>query len=174
MPSAISNPSPTSTTHSDSARHHVRVGCPQSPDGPRAPYPSAELGRISPDGVSYVGGAHWATVLDSIAELKEHLDWELDDSQSVATAEESLPGSPVTGPLLLCGPPRRTTREEILASVPPRPVVDRWISKYFNALDMAPGTCSLILPLFIVSCIILVHGLVPAGTSSSTCQRVLS
>lgn len=105
-----------------------------------APSPSTELGRISPDGVSYVGGSHWAAVLDSIAELKDHFDRELDGSQGLATVEEPSAGSPVTGPMLLYGSPKRATQEEILASVPPRPVVDRLISKYFNTLDMAPGT----------------------------------
>ncbi|KAK4201204.1 transcriptional activator protein acu-15 [Triangularia verruculosa] len=108
--------------------------------------PSVDLGRISSDGISYVGDAHWAAVLDSIAELKEHLD--ADDSYTLVPSDEEESAnaraphprqSRNSGPMLLYGCPTRASHDEILASIPARPVVDRLISKYFNALDMAPA-----------------------------------
>ncbi|KAK4176930.1 transcriptional activator protein acu-15 [Triangularia setosa] len=113
---------------------------------PATTTPSVDLGRISSDGVSYVGDAHWAAVLDSIAELKEHLDAE--DSYTLVPSDDEEPSSApashllpprTTGPMLLYGCPTRASHHEILASIPVRPVVDRLISKYFNALDMAPA-----------------------------------
>ena len=105
-------------------------------DASPSPAPS-ELGRISPNGVCYVGSAHWAAVLDSIAELRDHFEKE------ELRAQEAPVPEPVkrldSEPLLLYGCPEMATEAEIIASVPPRPVVDRLVSRFFNAGDMASG-----------------------------------
>ena len=45
----------------------------------------------------------------------------------------------MNGPELLYGGSPNITKEEILASIPPRTITDRLVSKYFNALDVAPS-----------------------------------
>ncbi|KAI0110368.1 hypothetical protein GGR51DRAFT_89166 [Nemania sp. FL0031] len=72
----------------------------------------------------YVSTAHWAAILDGIADLKEN-------------THQPAHGSSSSHPQLLygCMP---TSREAILATLPPRPTVDRGISCYFNRLDLAP------------------------------------
>lgn len=88
-------------------------------------------------GANYVGSAHWAAVLDGIAELKDHLDNEEShhsDSQGV-----DPPYPQVTGPQLLYGCPKPADKDEILSSIPARSVVDRLVSRYFNSFEMSPG-----------------------------------
>ncbi|KAJ8130754.1 hypothetical protein O1611_g2873 [Lasiodiplodia mahajangana] len=72
----------------------------------------------------YVSGAHWTAILDSIADLKEN-------------ADQPGHGSSSSHPQLLYGC-KPISREAILATLPPRPTVDRGISCYFNRLDIAP------------------------------------
>ncbi|KFZ18639.1 hypothetical protein V502_04012 [Pseudogymnoascus sp. VKM F-4520 (FW-2644)] len=88
------------------------------------------LGRIkvSTSSTSYVSNAHWAAVLDGISDLKDCFEKE-DDS----------PQPEYASPQLLYGSLNRASKSEILNSIPPRPVVDRLVSRYFNALDMAPA-----------------------------------
>lgn len=88
------------------------------------------LGRIkvSTSSTRYVSNAHWAAVLDGISDLKDHFEKE-DDS----------PQPEYASPKLLYGSLNHASKSEILSSIPPRPVVDRLVSRYFNALDMAPG-----------------------------------
>lgn len=93
--------------------------------------------KLTTSGVSYVNSAHWAAVLDGIAELKDH--FEREDERLLVRCSSEPPKPYLAGPQLLYGCPRYATKEEILAAIPPRPVVDRLISRYFNALDMAPG-----------------------------------
>ncbi|KAH9909068.1 hypothetical protein F4778DRAFT_715127 [Xylariomycetidae sp. FL2044] len=86
-------------------------------------------------GPSYVSSAHWEAVLDGIAELKEHFN---DEEQETREAFEPSP-LPLDGPQLLYGCVVFATREEILASVPPRPVVDQLVSRYFDSFEMSPA-----------------------------------
>jgi hypothetical protein len=79
---------------------------------------------------NYVGSAHWAAVLDSIAELKDHFAQEEEICKIVTDVDSSWPQ-------LLYGCPR-ATEDQILSSIPPRQVVDRLVSRYFT-LDIAPG-----------------------------------
>lgn len=85
---------------------------------------------------NYVGSSHWAAVLDSIAELKEHFEQE-EENRNMAT--ELYPPNSVqpTWPQLLYGL-QPVTKAEILSSIPPRRAVDRLVSKYFT-LDIASG-----------------------------------
>ncbi|CAM1504947.1 Fc.00g025380.m01.CDS01 [Cosmosporella sp. VM-42] len=95
--------------------------------------------QLTNSGTSYVSSAHWAAVLDGIAELKDRFEEEEEESQQ-ARCRVSEPSYPDwTGPQLLYGCPKFVTKEEILASVPTRPVVDRLVSRYFNSFEMSPA-----------------------------------
>ena len=101
---------------------------------------SDTFGRISLENheTSYVGSAHWTAILDSIAELKDLFEDE-DDDYDLAdphTGTGRLP--PTERPILLFGSNRDATKLEILSSIPLRPVVDRLISSFFSAMDVAP------------------------------------
>ncbi|ORY69646.1 uncharacterized protein BCR38DRAFT_419689 [Pseudomassariella vexata] len=84
--------------------------------------------------VSSGGSDQWAAILDSISELKGLVK---DDADAVE-ATQSVASHHVPGPRLLYGSSRPIEKPEILASIPPRPVVDRIISKYFNSMELAP------------------------------------
>jgi hypothetical protein len=89
-----------------------------------------DCGSMNPNGsgtANYVGGAHWATILDSIAELKDQV---AEEEQMALDIESSAPQ-------LLYGC-RRATKEQILSSIQPREVMDQLVSNYFT-LDVSPG-----------------------------------
>lgn len=93
--------------------------------------------RIQDSGVSYVSNSHWAAVLDSIAELRDHLEQDVKLHKEIKyDPDPHIFPSPQ---LFYSGGCAHVTIESILESVPPRPVVDRLISRYFNDLDMASG-----------------------------------
>lgn len=85
---------------------------------------------------NYVGSTHWAAVLDSIAELKEHFEQE-EDIRNMATDFNPPNSVHSSWPQLLYGC-QRVTKAEILSSIPPRRAADRLVSRYFT-LDIAPG-----------------------------------
>lgn len=85
-------------------------------------------------GAEYVGSAHWAAVLDSISELKDHYEEE-EEARMLVNNGRVPYRSP--GPLLLYQPVN-VTKAEILASIPARPVVDRMVARYFFLRDTAP------------------------------------
>ncbi|RKL26669.1 hypothetical protein BFJ72_g13629 [Fusarium proliferatum] len=89
-------------------------------------------------GANYVGSSHWAAVLDGIAELKDHFDNEEELSHPDVQGVES-PGAEMTGPQLFYGCRKPASKDEILASIPTRPVVDRLVSRYFNSFEMSPA-----------------------------------
>ncbi|KAJ5939033.1 transcriptional regulator family: Fungal Specific TF [Penicillium verhagenii] len=76
----------------------------------------------------YVGGTHWAAILDRIADLKEQLERE---------GNENIEKPALLHTLLLYGC-KSASKEDILAALPDRPTVDRYVSQYFNRLDLAP------------------------------------
>ena len=103
---------------------------------------SDTFGRISLENreTSYVGSAHWTAILDSIAELKDHFEDEDDDDDFDLADPRMETGRlpPTERPILLFGSNRDATKLDILSSLPLRPVVDRLISGYFSAMDVAP------------------------------------
>lgn len=102
-----------------------------------APSPaSSEYGSMRPHshGAEYVGSAHWAAVLDSISELRDHYEEE-EEARMLINNDRVPYRSP--GPLLLYQPVN-VTKAEILASIPARPVVDRMVARYFLLRDTAP------------------------------------
>lgn len=74
-------------------------------------------------GTSYVQSVHWEAILTKIRGLKEDL----------VTDTKAPPGSH-----LFYGPNRHATRDEILAAVPPRPVVDRLMALHFDSYIITP------------------------------------
>jgi hypothetical protein len=82
---------------------------------------------------NYVGGSHWAAVLDSISELKGNVEQE--EIRNIETHSHNAVSSSSPGLLYGC---QRATKAEILSSIPPRRVADRLVSRYLT-LDIASG-----------------------------------
>ncbi|TGO19249.1 hypothetical protein BTUL_0005g00980 [Botrytis tulipae] len=89
------------------------------------------IGRISVEDEvqNYVGGAHWAAILENIAGLKESLGSE-EWPQGIASGKNTY-----GGPELLLGDNRKSSRESILACLPSKPLVDNLVDRYFTAID---------------------------------------
>ncbi|KIW13771.1 hypothetical protein PV08_08962 [Exophiala spinifera] len=79
--------------------------------------------NLCESGSSYVQSGHWEAILTKIRGLKEDL---VTDSM------------PPLGSHLFYGPNRHANRDEILAAVPPRPVVDRLMALHFDAYILNP------------------------------------
>ncbi|KAE8167967.1 hypothetical protein BDV40DRAFT_130824 [Aspergillus tamarii] len=77
----------------------------------------------------YVGGTHWAAILEGIADLKQQLAGE--DDKDV---ERPM----MLHTFLLYGC-KSATKEDILAALPDKAATDRYVSRYFNLLDLAPS-----------------------------------
>ncbi|KIM92882.1 hypothetical protein OIDMADRAFT_173659 [Oidiodendron maius Zn] len=90
--------------------------------------------RLHSHGVKYVGSVHWAAVLDSISELKDYYEEE-EEARMLATDGHAPYSSP--GPRLFYQP-IQATKNDILASIPARPAVDRMVARYFNIQNTAP------------------------------------
>ncbi|GIJ90088.1 hypothetical protein Asppvi_009038 [Aspergillus pseudoviridinutans] len=99
--------------------------------------PASDCGslQLTQSSTNYVNSAHWAAILDGIADLKILLDEE-EVQENTQLDEPSF--AQRGGPQLLYGCTSLLTKEEILAAIPERPVVDRLISGYFNSFDMSP------------------------------------
>ncbi|KAM3517821.1 hypothetical protein NHJ13051_008664, partial [Beauveria bassiana] len=87
--------------------------------------------------VSYVSSSHWAAVLDSIVDLRNHLSEEEDTILPVP--ELTRANSEIVKPQLFYSGQLDDTVASIISNLPPRPTVDRLLSRYFNDLDIAPG-----------------------------------
>ncbi|KAH0522939.1 hypothetical protein TsFJ059_006719 [Trichoderma semiorbis] len=122
------------------AQSHASISRSRDRDRAGSPAPS-EPGsmRLHSQGVgvgaSYVGSVHWAAVLDSISELRDHYEEE-EEARMLATSDHVLLQSP--GPRLLYEP-IQATKAHLLASIPARPVVDRMVARYFNAEGVVPA-----------------------------------
>ncbi|KAL0930850.1 fungal specific transcription factor [Colletotrichum truncatum] len=94
--------------------------------------------RVSASESRYVGTGHWASILDSIAELKDHLEAE-EETQTSSAASVSLSTTDdyMEMPLLYNNKPISIV--DIVGSIPSKQIVDRYISYYFNSLDFASG-----------------------------------
>ncbi|GLA64645.1 hypothetical protein AtubIFM54640_006369 [Aspergillus tubingensis] len=91
--------------------------------------------QITESELQYVAGEHWAAILDSIADLKAHCDRE-EQARMAGSIEEMSVKPSHRHALLLYGCERAASRAEIIAAFPPKAAVDRYISKYFNYLDL--------------------------------------
>ncbi|KZF19520.1 putative fungal-specific transcription factor, partial [Xylona heveae TC161] len=108
--------------------------------------------HVGPSELRYVGGDHWAAILDGIADLKDHFDREEqlrlayspdqffqdDNGNADGSNPPARPDSLHT--LLLYGCPRPRSRAEILEALPPKSAVDRYVSRYFNYLDLVASS----------------------------------
>ena len=99
-------------------------------------------GRLKINGgeTSYVGSAHWASILDGITDLRrelddvsenedaEHGDWQHEEEITNAAMSTSHAHS-------LLHSPKRLTKVELLAEMPSRLVVDQLVATWFNSSD---------------------------------------
>ncbi|RYP70279.1 hypothetical protein DL771_005582 [Monosporascus sp. 5C6A] len=92
--------------------------------------------KVRESGVSYVSSAHWAAVLDSIAELKHHF---AEDEAYARIPDPIQSQAGLARPQLFYSGSTYISHAEILHVIPPRPVVDRLVSRYFNVVDLATG-----------------------------------
>ena len=97
--------------------------------------PSSDTGRISVKdaGTTWVESDHWTAILDGISELKDSLE-----GISDTIGDDSSNVSDSIGPELLLGEQRQAKAQDILAAIPPRPIVDRLVSQFVKAVDLAP------------------------------------
>ncbi|KAK4151650.1 fusarisetin A cluster transcription factor [Chaetomidium leptoderma] len=145
VPGRTSNPGPT-----------PELGPGPSP-GPITPMDvKSECGsmRVGPSELSYVGDGHWAAILDGIADLKDQFEREepsgliTQDSHDILDSSDAdhLPRHRPSHTLLLYGCQLPVSRAEILAALPPKSASDRYISRYFNRLDLVHCQSSPFLP----------------------------
>ncbi|KAL0777289.1 hypothetical protein CaCOL14_006807 [Colletotrichum acutatum] len=96
----------------------------------------------------YVGSDHWSAIMESIADLKDHFDREEQSKLAESPPGDDCFDSPSSlsqcrerqRPLLLYGCRPVASRAEILSALPPKNAVDRYISRYFNRLDLVSSS----------------------------------
>ncbi|KAF2274183.1 uncharacterized protein EI97DRAFT_451767 [Westerdykella ornata] len=88
--------------------------------------------------LQYVGDDHWSAILESIADLKDHCRRQ-PQMRTPPSSDSPQSGVEVTAgrhSLLLYGGCAKISQKEILAALPPKGTVDRYISRYFNRSDL--------------------------------------
>lgn len=93
--------------------------------------------RTPETSVNYVSSSHWAAILDSITDLRKHITRDEEAHPMILDPVRLQASFPK--PKLLYSCAMHETSASILKSLPPRPTVDRLISRYFNIIDIAPG-----------------------------------
>lgn len=141
---ATSAPHASQAPTETSARHATEGSPDPSLPGAGGPGERPSCGMLtlttnSLNGVNYVDGAHWSALLDSLSELKDCFP---ETTEPGSQFRVSPPVVPDYGPSpqLLYGRFAQASKAEILGTIPTRPVVDRMISKFFNTMDLAPGS----------------------------------
>jgi hypothetical protein len=119
-PPAQKSPRPSSPSFADVLPENQR---PQGSQDETASATDPGTLKLRDSGTSYVQSSHWEAILTKIRGLKEDL---------VADSKTPL------GSHLFYGPKRRATRDEILAAVPPRTVVDRLMALHFDSYLITP------------------------------------
>ncbi|KAL9009989.1 MAG: hypothetical protein Q9173_005028 [Seirophora scorigena] len=132
----------------DGGNHHAN-GMMRSPDGEG---PESETDQVAQSmGVlkvydnksMYFGEAHWAAILQDIAEVKnyfaEHKKQIDEQAQKVQASktEEAFP----QGPTFLFGGVNPPEFPELLSSLPQKVITDKVIARYFNSYDPAILLC---------------------------------
>ena len=100
--------------------------------------------RASASEFQYVDSNHWTAILENIADLKDHFDNEerlrlaasTGLTQGATWNADNLDIDVNRHSLLLYGGYRPTSQAEILAALPHRGAVDRYISRYFNRQEL--------------------------------------
>lgn len=106
--------------------------------------------RVSASELHYVGGDHWAAILDSIADLKDRFDREEqlrltvspDQAQDNTRDAGNVDTHASRHSLLLYGGYQPASQTEIVATLPPKGTVDRYISRYFNHQELVSCKCA--------------------------------
>ncbi|CBF73621.1 hypothetical protein AN7971.2 [Aspergillus nidulans FGSC A4] len=119
-PPALASPRPSSLSIADGFSEIQRLN--ENHAGAASPADPGTL-KLRESGTSYFQSIHWEAILTKIRGLKEDL----------VTDSTALPGSH-----LFYGPNRHATRDEILAAVPPRTVVDRLMALHFDSYMITP------------------------------------
>ncbi|KAL4750117.1 hypothetical protein BDW72DRAFT_120993 [Aspergillus terricola var. indicus] len=119
-PPGQNSPRPSSLSFADVVPEIRRPD--ESQDEAASPADPGTL-KLRESGTSYFQSVHWEAILTKIRGLKEDL----------VTESRVPPGSH-----LFYGPNRHATRDEILAAVPPRPVVDRLMALHFDSYMITP------------------------------------
>ncbi|KAI1806479.1 fungal-specific transcription factor domain-containing protein [Daldinia bambusicola] len=105
------------------------------------------LGKLSltDNHTVYTGSSHWATILDDIQQLKNELSEEYPEEYSENNTnielnqfDTGLTQVSAATRFSLLNSATRLPREQILAMMPPRRVVDRHVSRFFNDYEMGP------------------------------------
>lgn len=108
------------------------------------------------DGTRYVDSTHWQAVLHQvcrcitqqarqklievqIAEVKEYLQLSEDTSPEEEEDDENSCLPEITGPVLLFGNAISASKDDLLAALPARNVVDRLVSSYLNSKESTLG-----------------------------------
>lgn len=101
--------------------------------------PNVRMGNLNlaDDQAVYTGSSHWATILEDIQQLRDEL---ADDGSDIASEGSSPFASGLTHQsqaprISLLANVSCLPVDQILALVPPRKIVDRYISQYFNTFD---------------------------------------
>lgn len=108
--------------------------------------------RVSASELHYVGVEHWAAILDSIADLRDRFDHEEqlrlgispDHIQDDTGDAVNVDIHASSHSLLLYGGYQPASQAEILAALPPKDVVDRYISRYFNRQELVSCKCAIL------------------------------
>ncbi|KAF4853618.1 Trichosetin biosynthesis cluster transcription factor TF23 [Colletotrichum siamense] len=132
---------------------------------------------------SYVSGDHWGAILDSIADLRDHFNREEQFRLAESPGPASEPTQDVCGntasgsfppqrALLLYGCRPARCREEILSALPPKSTVDRYVSRYFNHLDLVASCGKLLsmVPRFFERYVIRITWHLPLATTDQANQ----
>ncbi|RFU24674.1 hypothetical protein B7463_g11665, partial [Scytalidium lignicola] len=136
----------------DDARQEVLRRPPQNIDATED-YAEDSTGRmlVGRVGTRWVDATHWQAILDDITELKdfaepfEHIGDETGDETRDSTfVDAAADGN--HGPTLLVGVFPPVSQSELLTFLPPRAVVDRLVSRYFNSKE--PSIVILHVPTF--------------------------
>ncbi|KJZ73470.1 hypothetical protein HIM_07026 [Hirsutella minnesotensis 3608] len=86
----------------------------------------------------YVSRHHWAAILDGINDLKLNIHLhEQQEHHELESESKDGPHIRSRSTLLLYGSRPTASRAEILTALPPKLVVDRYVSHYFNQLEIA-------------------------------------
>ncbi|EKV06096.1 hypothetical protein PDIG_78740 [Penicillium digitatum PHI26] len=135
-PQGLSTTTPLASVDEDNVAPAMRhASLSHNRDYPTSPAPSEHGSiRLHSNGANYVGSFHWAAVLDSISELRDHYEEE-EEARLLAANDHVLHESP--GPRLLYEPVQ-TTKADLLAAIPAQPAVDRMVARYFNAQGVVP------------------------------------
>lgn len=127
------------------AQEDVAFGTPKTVSSVEESLSGSDRGSVQMTkmGSRYVHGAHWAAILDEISQLRGQLGHE-DDVDAQIQSDSNTPAQYSVEPPLIYGCAYVPTREEIIASIPPRPEVDRLVSVFFNHFEMSSCMCCVI------------------------------